>query len=113
MKNQVREVSGVRIIELQGNLVMGKDEVQIRETVKALVQEGAKKVLINMSGVKKIDSTGVGELMGCHHSMRLGGGELRLCALSDRIRDVLTISQLITVFKIYDDEKTGIESFAA
>jgi anti-sigma B factor antagonist len=113
MKTSVREgQGGVQILDLKGKITIGSGDVQLRETINKLVDEGKKNILINMQEVTTIDSSGIGELVGCYTSVTNKGGKLRLLHLPPKINDVLTVTQLITVFDVYESEQEGVASFA-
>ena len=113
MKTSVREVQGVSIVDLKGKITIGAGDVQLRETVNSLAESGKKSILINMHDVTTIDSSGIGELVGCYTSVTNKGGKLRLLHLPPKINDVLTVTQLITVFDVYESEPEAVASFAA
>ena len=113
MKTSVREgQGGVQILDLKGKITIGSGDVQLRETINKLVDEGKKNILINMQEVTTIDSSGIGELVGCYTSVTNKGGKLKLLQLPPKINDVLTVTQLITVFDVYDSEQEALSSFA-
>lgn len=112
MKSQVRDSNGVKIVDLQGKITIGAGDVQMREIIVGLVKDGATKLVVNMSAVTTIDSSGVGELVGCYTTVTNKGGKLKLCALPEKISDILTVTQLITVFDVYDTEAQAIAAFA-
>ena len=82
MKTTVREASGgVQIVDLKGKITIGAGDVQLRETINQLVEAGKKNILINMNDVTTIDSSGIGELVGCYTSVTNKGGKLKLLHL--------------------------------
>jgi anti-sigma B factor antagonist len=85
----------------------------LRETIQGLLAEGQKEILLNLGEVWFIDSAGIGELVSAFTSVRNRGGELKLLKLTRRVRDVLQITKLYTVFDIRDDEAAAIKSFQA
>jgi len=111
MKATSRSADGVEIIKLEGKITIGSGDVQLRETINKLVEEGKKDILINMKDVTTIDSSGIGELVGCYTSVTNKGGKLKLLHLPPKISDVLTVTQLITVFDVYEDEAEAVASF--
>jgi anti-sigma B factor antagonist len=113
MKTSVREVRGVSILDLKGKITIGSGDVQLRETINRLVDEGKKNILINMQDVTTIDSSGIGELVGCYTSVTNKGGKLKLLHLPPKISDVLTVTQLITVFDVFESESEAVTSYAA
>ena len=113
MKANVREVQGVSIVDLKGKITIGSGDVQLREIINGLVEKGKKNILINMQEVTTIDSSGIGELVGCYTSVTNKGGKLKLLHLPPKITDVLTVSQLITVFDVYESEPVALATYAA
>jgi anti-sigma B factor antagonist len=106
-----REVAHVTILDISGRIVLGDEIGQLRDAVRALVADGKKKIILNLAEVDYIDSSGVGELVGCFTTVRNAGGELKLLNLSQKVHDVLHVTKLYTVFDIRDDEFTAVKSF--
>ena len=113
MKTNVRDVQGVAILDLKGKITIGAGDVQLRENINRLVEQGKKNILINMQEVTTIDSSGIGELVGCYTSVTNKGGKLKLLHLPPKITDVLTVTQLITVFDVYESEPEALATYAA
>lgn len=106
-----REVGPVAILDVRGRIVLGDEIHQLRDAVRGLVSEGKTKIILNLAEVDYIDSSGVGELVGCFTTVRNAGGELKLLNLSQKVHDVLHVTKLYTVFDIRDDEFTAVKSF--
>jgi len=106
-----REVSHVTVLDIRGRIVLGDEIGQLRNAVRALVADGKKKIILNLAEVDYIDSSGVGELVGCFTTVRNSGGELKLLNLSQKVQDVLHVTKLYTVFDIKDDEFQAVKSF--
>lgn len=106
-----REVAHVTILDIGGRIVLGDEIGQLRDAVRALVADGKKKIILNLGEVDYIDSSGVGELVGCFTTVRNAGGELKLLNLTQKVHDVLHVTKLYTVFDIRDDEFTAVKSF--
>ncbi len=106
-----REVSHVTILDVRGRIVLGDEIEHLRMAVRGLVTEGKKKIILNLAHVDYIDSSGVGELVGCFTTVRNAGGELKLLNLSQKVHDVLHVTKLYTVFDIKDDEFHAVKSF--
>ncbi len=106
-----RDAGDVKIIELHGKITIGAGDLQMREAIHAALAGGAKKIVVDMKDVSTIDSSGVGELVGCYTTATHKGAKLKLMALPPKISDVLTVTQLITVFDVYTDEKDALASF--
>jgi len=111
MKSAIKDVNGVKVIELQGKITIGSGDIQLRDMIGNLVKEGQMKILVNMGGVTMMDSSGVGELVGCFTTVANKGGKLKLCNLTAKITDILTVTQLITVFDTFDSENDAVASF--
>jgi len=111
LKIVTREVDGVSIVDATGRITLGKETGMLRDAVRNLVGEGKKKILLNLADIDYIDSTGVGELVGSFTTVRNSGGELKLLNLSQKVRDVLHVTKLYTVFDVKDDEFTAVKSF--
>jgi anti-sigma B factor antagonist len=112
MTASTRLVGGVTIVDLSGRIVLGDGSAGLRDLVHKLVNEGNKKILLNLSNVDYIDSSGLGELVSAFTSMRSQGSELKLLNLTKRVHDLLQITKLYTVFDITDDEATSVQSFS-
>lgn len=112
MKISSRKDGDVQILALSGKLTIGVGDTQLRQAVHDCLEMGATKILLDLSGVTTIDSSGVGELVSTFTMSANRGARVKLEKLPPKIRDVLTITQLITVFEIYDDEAEALESFA-
>jgi anti-sigma B factor antagonist len=106
-----REVAHVTILDVQGRIVLGDEIHTLRDSVRNLIAEGKKKIILNLADVDYIDSSGVGELVGAFTTVRNAGGELKLLNLTQKVHDVLHVTKLYTVFDIRDDEFTAVKSF--
>lgn len=111
LKIETREVAHVAILDVKGRIVLGDEIGVLRDAVRGLVADGKKKIILNLADVDYIDSSGVGELVGCFITVRNAGGELKLLKLSQKVQDVLYVTKLYTVFDIRDDEFTAVKSF--
>lgn len=111
MKTNVRQRDGVTILDLKGKITIGTGDIALRNAVQDAINGGAKNVLINMTDVSTIDSSGVGELVSAYTTATNRGARLKLANLPAKITDVLTITQLITVFDVYDSEDEAVRSF--
>ena len=106
-----REVGKVTILDMRGRITLGDEIEDLRSAVGNLVAKGQKKIILNLAAVDYIDSSGVGELVGCFTTVRNAGGELKLLNLSKKVHDVLHVTKLYTVFDIRDDEFNAVKSF--
>ncbi len=113
MTLHTRQIDGVTILDLSGRIVLGEGSVQLRDTIKELLGKGQKNILLNLSDVNYIDSSGLGELVSAYTSVRNAGGELKLLGLTRKVHDLLQITKLYTVFDVKDDEASAISAFSA
>lgn len=111
MKIEVREREGIAIISINGKITIGVGDVALRAQITDTLDSGAKNILINMSGVTTMDSSGIGELIHSYTTVTNHGGKLKLCNLPRKVIDILALTQLITVFDTFDDEEEAIASF--
>ncbi len=107
-----RDVSGVTIVDLSGKITLGEGGMTLREEVRKLVADGSKKIVLNLGDVNYIDSSGLGELVSAYTAVKHAGGELKLLNLTSKVRDLLVITKLVTVFDVKDNEASAVSSFA-
>ena len=111
MKATTRTVDNVEIITLQGKITIGSGDTQLREVISNAINAGKTNVLLDLSGVTTIDSSGIGELVGSYTSVSNRGGKLKLLHLPAKLNELLHVTQLITVFEVYDNEQEAVNSF--
>jgi anti-sigma B factor antagonist len=111
MKVTTRMVDHVAILDLSGRITLGEGSVQLRDAIRDLVAQGQKNILLNLSEVNYIDSSGIGELVSAFTSVKNQGGQLKLLNLTKKVHDLLQITKLYTVFDVRDDEAHAVESF--
>jgi anti-sigma B factor antagonist len=113
MKTKVRDVGGVRVLDLEGKITIGSGDVELRKSVEDAVAAGHNNILLNLQGVTHIDSSGIGEMVGVYTTMTRKGGKMKLVNLTPKINDILQVTQLITVFDVFDSESEALGSFKA
>lgn len=111
MKALTRQINDVTVVDLSGQIKLGEGSSVLRDTVKDLLSKGHRKILLNLGEINYIDSSGIGELVSAYTSARNQGGELKLLHLTRKIRDLLQITKLYTVFDVKDDEADAIAAF--
>ncbi len=111
MNFKVDERYNAVVIELKGNVMGGPDGASLLDRLRELKDEGKLNVIVDLSKVKFMNSSGLGMLISAMTTMRNGGGDLRLAKVADRIRSLLMITKLITVFKHFETIKEAIESY--
>jgi anti-sigma B factor antagonist len=104
-------VGGVTIVDVSGRITLGEGNVILREIVRDLAEKGARAIVLNLGEVQYIDSSGVGELVKAHTTIRNQGGQLKLANLNKRVHDLLELTRLSAVFDIQKDETSAIKSF--
>ena len=111
MKATTRDVNGIEIIKLDGKITIGAGDQQLRDVIANAVAAGKNKILLDLSGVTTIDSSGIGELVGSYTTVTNRGGKLKLLHLPAKLNELLHVTQLITVFEVYEDETEAANSF--
>ena len=106
-----RQAGDVTILDMTGEVRIGEGAISLRDSIRNLADQGKKKVLLNLAGVKYMDSSGVGELIANYTTIKRQGGQLKLLNLTDRIQNLLVITKLLTVFDSYDNEAEALKSF--
>ena len=106
-----RQAGDVTILDLNGSVRMGEGAIALRNAIRSLVDQGKKKILLNLGGVKNIDSSGIGELIANYTTISRDGGQLKLLNLTEKIQNLLVITKLLTVFDSYDNEAEALNSF--
>ena len=111
MKTSSRNVNGVEIIKLEGKITIGAGDSQLRDAISNAVKDGKNSILLDMREVSTIDSSGIGELVGAYTTVTNRGGKLKLLRLPPKVSDLLQVTQLITVFEVYEDEQDAVSSY--
>ena len=106
-----RRVGGVVVLDLDGKIALGETNRNLHETLKGLGAANEKNVLVNLANVTGIDSSGLGELVAGYASLEREGGAMKLLNLSPRITEIMTITKLLTVFDMFDNEAEAVASF--
>lgn len=108
MKSEIRDVGEVRVITLSGKITIGSGDVKMRELINAALDAGKSKILLDLGDVTAIDSSGIGEMVACYTTVTKRSGQLKLMRLSPKINDILHVTQLITVFDVFDSEEEAL-----
>jgi anti-sigma B factor antagonist len=112
VKLTTRQVGDVTVIDAVGRITLGEGASSFRDMVRDLASRGHKKILLNLAEVSYIDSSGIGELVSGFTTVTNSGGQLKLLNLTKRVKDLLQITKLYTVFDVHEDEAAAIRSFA-
>ena len=106
-----RQVGDVTVMDVAGRITLGEGSSALREALRELVSSDHKKILLNLGEVTYIDSSGIGELVSGFTTVTNAGGQLKLLGLNKRVKDLLQITKLYTVFDVHEDEAGAIRSF--
>ncbi len=106
-----RQVGDVTVIDAAGRVTLGEGASAFRDAIRSFAAKGDKKLLLNLADVSYIDSSGIGEMVSGFTTVTNGGGQLKLVGLSKRVKDLLQITKLYTVFEAFDDEAEAVRSF--
>lgn len=109
-----RTVGDVVIVDVNGKVTLGDGgDAMLKDKMRSLVQQGHKKILLNLGEVSYVDSAGLGEIVQAYATLNKNGGKLKLLNATKRIKDLLAITKLLTVFECHDSEDDGVKSFAS
>lgn len=108
---QTREHNDILILCPEGKITLGDGDQALGEAVRTALAEGARKIIINFSKVSYLDSSGVGELVGCFTSIKGKGGDLRVCGMSSKIFSLIKMTSLHSVFDVKDSEAEALAGF--
>ena len=106
-----RRVGEVVVLDLKGRVRVGGGTVELHKAIRCLIDEGKTQILLNLSSVTHIDSSGLGELISSHISVGNRGGVIKLAHLTERLKDLLDTTKLLPVFDVYDDEDKALATF--
>lgn len=106
-----REIEGIQIFDLKGRLTVGEEVADFRGKLRSLIEEGHKKIILDLADIDYIDSTGLGSLVVCFTRVQRAGGEMKLLNLNRRNIELLVLTKLTTVFELFNDEQDAVNSF--
>src|SRR6185503_18534429 len=106
-----RREGDVAVLDLRGRIRISGGTLALHRSIRCLVDEGKKKILLNLADVTHIDSTGLGELISSYVTLSNKGGQIKLVHLTERLQDIMSITKLLTVFDVYDNEADALASF--
>ena len=112
VKLSSRQVGDVSVVDVAGRITLGEGSSALRDALRDMVAKNHKKILLNLGEVSYIDSSGIGELVSGFTSVTNSGGQLKLLGLTKRVKDLLQITKLYTVFDVHEEESSAIRSFA-
>ena len=112
MQIEERPNGDVMILDLKGKLTIGEGDELLKDKINSLIQQGHKKLVMNLEGVPYVDSAGLGEIVRTYTTVSRQGGSLKLLNLTKRIEDLLTITKLLAVFNVFETEQEALQSFS-
>jgi len=114
MQVEERESGDIVIVSIHGDITLSKGgDVLLKDKVQSLLQQGRKKLILDLGGVSYVDSAGLGQLVQVYSTAKHHGGALKLVNVTKRLKDLLVVSKLLTVFDSYDTEAQAVASFGA
>ena len=113
MQIEERAVGDIVVLDLKGRITLGEGDQLLKDKVNSLVNQGRKRMVLNLAGVPYIDSAGLGEIVGSYTTVSRQGGSLKLLNLTKKITDLLAITKLLTVFEAFESEDEAVRSFSA
>jgi anti-sigma B factor antagonist len=111
MKIEKRTVGDITILDCSGKITLGEGTMTVRNTVRDILKENGKKIILNLADVNYIDSSGIGELVSTYTTVTNSGGQLKLLSLTKKIQELLAITKLLTVFQVFENEQAAVASF--
>lgn len=112
VKLTTRQVGDVTVVDAVGRITLGEGASAFRDKIRELASSGHKKMLLNLAEVSYIDSSGIGEMVSGFTTVTNQGGQVKLLNLTKRVKDLLQITKLYTVFDVFDDEAAAVRSFS-
>ena len=112
MQIEERTSGDVTVLDLKGKITLGEGDELLKDKVNSLVNQGNKRIVLNLADVPYIDSAGLGEIVRTYTTVSRQGGSLKLLNLTKRITDLLSITKLLTVFETFDSENEAVKSFS-
>lgn len=111
MKIEKRKNGGVTVLDLKGKILIGEGIDELRKNIDSVLVDNEPKLLLNFEGVPYLDSTGLGEVVRSYTSVKNKGGVVKIVNLTNKVKDLLSVTKLITVFETFEDEEKAIASF--
>ena len=107
-----RKVGGVTIVDVAGKMVATDNPGRLKDKVTSLIFQGDKQIVLNLGNVNYVDSSGLGEIVACHSSAMKGGADIKIANAGNKIKDLLVMTRLITIFDAHETEDAAVKSFS-
>jgi anti-sigma B factor antagonist len=111
MQTASRQIGDISVVDVRGRITVGEGNIMLREVVTGLVENGRKRILLNLQGVEYVDSGGLGELVRTHTTLQKEGGQLKMVNVNQRVQELLKVTSLHKVFDVHKDEASAVQSF--
>ncbi len=108
-----RDLGNVTVLDLSGKLTLNDGAGRLKEKVTSLIFEGHKNIVLNLQNLSYMDSAGLGEMVACHSTAAKNGAQVKLAHTTGKMKDLLSITKLVTVFDTHDTEAQAVSSFAS
>jgi anti-sigma B factor antagonist len=108
-----RRVGSVTVLDLDGEIRTGGSRVALHDAIGALLREGRNQILLNLAGLSNIDASGLGELISRRVALHENGGELKLLHLTRALREMMTMTKILTIFDIHENEAEALAGFGS
>jgi anti-sigma B factor antagonist len=107
-----RKVGGVTVVDVSGRMVSTDNPGRLKDKITSLVFQGDTQIVLNLGNVTYVDSAGLGEIVACHSSALKGGAEVKIANAANKIKDLLVMTRLVTIFDSHDTEDAAVKSFS-
>ena len=112
MRYEEVEINDVTVVSVHGNILGDESRRRLVDHVRALLMTGRTRIVLDLAGVRHVDSKGLGELIECYSASRSLGDPVKLLGVTDRLADLLVVTKLVNVFECFDTREAAIDSFA-
>ncbi len=111
MKIEKRRSGDVTILDLKGKILFGDGIDELRQSINESIKANEKHLVLNFADVPYLDSTGLGEVVRSYTTLKKEGGAVKIANLSNKVKDLMMVTKLITVFETYENENDAVKSF--
>ena len=112
VKLTTRQVNEVTVIDVSGRITLGEGSSLLRDELRSLIGSNRRKILLNLADVSYVDSSGIGQLVAAFTTVSSQGGQLKLLNLTKRLKELLQMTKVISIFEVFDDEKKAVATFS-